>query len=282
MSTAATRLLALLGHPVSHSRSPRIHGAALEALGIDATYLAFDVAPADLGAAVRGLRALGALGANVTVPHKEAVMAHLDEVEPDARAIGAVNTLIREGARWIGANTDAPGLVRALTEAGFDPAGAQVHVIGAGGAARAAVVGLARAGAARVTVAARRVERAENLVRSLALAVPLEGVPLDASPPRDVDLLVQATSATMHAEAGEALARALALDALPAHATVIDLVYAPLETAVLRAARARGLRAVDGLGMLVHQAALAFERWMGIAPPLDAMRAAALDRGPSA
>ncbi len=277
MSTAATRLLALLGHPVDHSRSPRIHAAALEALGIDATYLAFDVEPADLAEAVRGLRAIGALGANVTVPHKEAVMAHLDAVEPDARAIGAVNTLVREGARWIGANTDAAGLVRALADAGFDAAGAGVRVIGAGGAARAAVVGLAHAGAARVVVAARRLERAEALARSLALPVPVDAVRLDASPAHDdVDLLVQATSATMHAEPGEALARALSLDTLPAHATVIDLVYAPLETAVLRAARARGLRAVDGLGMLVHQAALSFERWTGVVPPLGAMRAAAL------
>ncbi|MBX3271336.1 MAG: shikimate dehydrogenase [Sandaracinaceae bacterium] len=267
-------MLALLGHPVAHSRSPRIHTAALTALGLDASYLAFDVAPGELGAAIGGLRALGARGANVTVPHKEAVMAHLDAVEPAARAIGAVNTIVREGGRLVGANTDAPGLVRALADAGVDPRGARVLVVGAGGAARAAVVGLAEAGAARVTVAARRLAQAEALAASLAL--PLDTAALDAPPTREVDLLVQATSATMDEIAGEALARALSLESLPAHAAVFDLVYAPLETAVLRAARARGLVAVDGLGMLVWQAALAFERWLGVAPPIEVMRAAAL------
>ena len=143
MSTAATRLLALLGHPVAHSRSPAIHAAALAALGVDARYLAFDVRPEALGAAVEGLRALGALGANVTVPHKRAVMAHLDRVEPAAAAIGAVNTIAREGDALVGSNTDAPGLVRSLEDAGVALAGRRVWVVGAGGAARAAVAGLA-------------------------------------------------------------------------------------------------------------------------------------------
>lgn len=276
MTSAATQLLALLGHPVGHSRSPAIHTAAIEALGLDAAYLAFDVAPDALGDAVAGLRALGARGANLTVPHKQAVIPLLDAVEPSAAAIGAVNTIVRDGARLVGANTDAPGLVRSLADAGFDTAGAHVLVVGAGGAARAAAVGLAEAGAAHVTVAARRLDAAEALAGSLAVPAPVRAVELGALPLGQVDLLVQATSATMGLDADDGFARALGLERLPDHATVIDLVYAPLETTVLRAARARGLRAVDGLGMLVWQAALAFERWLGVAPPIAAMRAAAL------
>ncbi|MEZ4338815.1 MAG: shikimate dehydrogenase [Sandaracinaceae bacterium] len=277
MTSAKTQLLALLGHPVDHSRSPAIHTAAIEALGLDAAYLAFDVAPADVGAAIAGLRAIGARGANVTVPHKQAVMPFLDAIEPAAAAIGAVNTIVRDGDRLVGANTDAPGLVRSLTEAGFDPTGAHVLVVGAGGAARAAVVGLAEAGAAHVTVAARRRVAAEALA-TLAVPAPVRAVELAALPLAKVDLLVQATSATLNVDIDDGFARTLSLDALPDHATVIDLVYAPLETTVLRAARARGLRTIDGLGMLVWQAALAFERWLGAAPPIEAMREAALGR----
>ncbi len=276
MTTARTRLLGLLGDPVAHSRSPAIHTAALGALGIDASYLAFEVAGADLGRAVAGLRAIGALGANVTVPHKVAVMAHLDAIEPAARAIGAVNTIVRDEARLVGLNTDAPGLVRALLDAGCEPRSANVLVLGAGGAARAAIVGLRDAGAAHVSVTARRPERAEELAGELG-ARPIDLAAVRAA---EIDLLVQATSATMGEDA-EAFAATLPIDALPAHATVMDLVYAPLETTVLRAARARGLRTVDGLGMLVWQAALALERWLALDDPLapeiiDAMRRAAL------
>lgn len=281
MTTAHTRLLALLGAPVAHSRSPAIHTAALEAMGVDARYLAFAVPPAGLAEAVRGLRALGALGANVTVPHKRAVMAHLDEVEPAARAIGAVNTLVREGERWIGANTDAPGLVRSLEEAGVELAGARVWVVGAGGAARAAVAGLAEAGVASIRVSARRPEQAAELVEDLA---PLAGDrlhhgALEGAAP--ADLFVQATSATLEGAADpDRFAASLPLHALAPNATVIDLVYAPLETAALRRARALGLRTVDGLGMLVWQAALALERWTGVEPPVEVMRAAARGGAP--
>lgn len=277
MTTARTRLLALLGHPVAHSRSPAIHTAALEAMGVDARYLAFAVAPDALGHAVDGLRAMGALGANVTVPHKRTVMAHLDAIEPAARAIGAVNTLVREGERWVGANTDAPGLVRSLEEAGVTLDGARVWVVGAGGAARAAVAGLAEAGAGSIRVQARRAAQAAELVEDLA---PLAGErlshgPLTGAPP--ADLLVQATSATLESAADpEGFAAALPLQALAPGATVVDLVYAPLETAALRRARQLGLRTVDGLGMLVWQAALALARWTGAEPPIDVMRAAAL------
>ncbi|HJL17793.1 MAG TPA: shikimate dehydrogenase [Sandaracinaceae bacterium LLY-WYZ-13_1] len=281
MSTADTKLLGVMGWPVAHSRSPAIHSAAIEALGVDAVYVAWPVRPEALPAAIEGLRALGVHGANLTLPHKERAMALLDEVEPTARAIGAVNTIVRDGARLIGTNTDAAGLARSLADAGISLRGARALVIGAGGAARASVAGLAGAGAAEVVVAARRPARADALVRALEPIA--DGTALHALDLRDAgeaaprtDLLVQATSATLgEGPEAEALASGLPWDALPADAAVVDLVYAPLETTVLRAAAARGLRTVDGLGMLVHQAALALERWLGLKPPVEAMREAA-------
>ena len=270
-TTARTQLVGLLGSPVSHSRSPAIHSAAIEALGLDARYLAFEVSPAALGDALAGLRALGALGANVTLPHKSAVMAHLDRVEPAARAIGAVNTIRREGALLVGSNTDAAGLVRSLAEAGVDVAGRRALVLGAGGAARAAVVGLERAGAS-VSVSARR----EAAARALGAATVVWSERALREAFESCELLVQATSATLGgAEAAQAFAAQLPIDALPERCAVIDLVYAPRETAVLRRANERGLHTVDGLGMLVWQAALAFEQWFGVTPPVHAMRAAA-------
>lgn len=279
MTTAGTRWLGVLGWPVGHTRSPAIHTAALAATGVDAVYLAFAVPPTELPAAVAGLRALGALGANVTLPHKEHVMALLDEVEPAARAIGAVNTIVREGERLVGANTDGAGLARSLDEEGVVLRGARAMVVGAGGAARASVVGLADAGAAEITVVARRLEQAERLARELGDRVPIRAVELAgplAEAASRTDLLVQATSATLGGspDAG-AFAASLPLAALPAHAAVVDLVYVPRQTAVLEIAAARQLRCVDGLGMLVHQAALAFERWTGVSAPIEAMRRAA-------
>ena len=277
MNTARTELLALIGWPVEHSRSPAIHGAALEALGVDAAYLAFAVRAERLGEAIAGLRAVGARGLNVTIPHKRAVIAHLDALDADATRIGAVNTIVRDGERLVGTNTDATGLVRSLKDAGCDPAGASALVLGAGGAARAAVVGLTRAGVSRVTVASRRLRCAQELATELAGAIPIGAVDLASVRAEGIDLLVQATSATM-SDGAEAFARALPIDRLPERTTVVDLVYTPLETTVLRDARERGLRVVDGLGMLVHQAALSLERWLGVSPPIEVMRAAALER----
>lgn len=275
-------VLGILGHPVAHSKSPAMHGAAARALGIDAVYHRFDVLPELLGDAVRGVRALGLAGVNVTVPHKEAVMPFLDRIDDDARLIGAVNTIVREGTTLVGGNTDAPGLVRSLEEAAVPLEGAVVTVLGAGGAARAAVVGLARAGARKVSVLARRREQAEALVHDvdgvLGASVVAGDFGMLGAAFAETSLVVQSTSATLHGAAdsagADAFAAGLPLASLPADATVIDLVYKPLETTVLRAARERGLRTVDGLGMLLHQGAIAFQRWTGREPPIDVMRAA--------
>jgi len=272
-------VLGILGWPVAHSRSPAMQNAALAALGIAGSYVPFEVKPESLGDAVRGLRALGVDGVNVTLPHKLEVMAFLDEVDPDARAIGAVNTIAREGDRLLGFNTDAPGLVRSLEASGVALRGARVVVLGAGGAARAAAVGIARAGAARIFVAARRPEQAETLITELGsvLGCPSSAGGMDALATElaGCDLLVQSTSATLHGNpAAQPFADGLPLDALPPGAVVSDLVYQPLRTTVLAAAEARGLRTVDGLGMLLHQGALSFERWTGRQAPVEVMRAA--------
>jgi shikimate dehydrogenase len=275
-----TALYGILGDPVAHSRSPDMHKAAFAALGIDATYVRFRVTKEHLRAAVRGLQALDIQGANVTVPHKEAVLAYLDEVSDEARAIGAVNTIVRQGERLLGHNTDADGLVRALEERGVNLANANVVIVGAGGAARASVVGLARRGAAKISVMARKPALGTALiheVRSVCSAAVLEALPCEEPQLRTVmasaTLLVQATSATLGSGADtHVFAQSLPLEALPKDAHVIDLVYNPLDTAVLARAAGLGLRTLDGLGMLLHQGALAFTLWTGRPAPLEAMR----------
>ena len=282
MIDADTTLLGIFGWPVRHSRSPVMHHAAARALGLNVAYLPFPVDPARLGDAVRGVRALGLRGVNVTLPHKEQVMAFLEEVHPDARAIGAVNTIVHEPDGTLhGENTDAPGLVRSLEEAGVPLDRARVLMLGAGGAARAAAVGLLRRGAAEVVVVARRLEQGETLVRELNPIVDgrLRAVSDDSAAMRDAyrqtTLLVQATSATLHGRPeAQAFADALPIELLPGDARVVDLVYQPRITTVMARAQARDLPCVDGLGMLVHQGALAFTRWTGHAAPVDVMRAA--------
>jgi shikimate dehydrogenase len=256
-----------------------MHEAAAQALGIELRYERFEVAPDELDHAIREKHAAGIDGYNLTVPHKEHVMPLLDEVAPAARVIGAVNTVVRSGERYVGHNTDAPGLVRSLQEAGVDLGDARVVVLGAGGAARAAVVGLSDAGVEAVTVLSRRPEQGRALADSLAthMTCELHAAPLAASKQHfaNATLLVQATSATLKSNPDAAeFAASLPLDALPPDAAVLDMVYTPLTTALLARAEARGLRIVDGLGMLLHQGAIAFEMWTGFEPPIDVMRAA--------
>jgi shikimate dehydrogenase len=271
--------LGIFGWPVAHSKSPQMHEAAARALGIELQYERFGVAPADLQQSVRQKHEAVIDGYNLTVPHKEAIMTLVDEVAPAARAIGAVNTVVRADGRYVGHNTDAPGLVRSLEAAGVPLGDARVVVLGAGGAARAAVVGLSNAGADEVSVLSRRPEQSEALCNSLAEQIDCT---LDAAPFSEASwyfetatLLVQATSATLESNAGAAdFAAALPIDALPADAAVVDMVYQPLKTSVLARAEQRGLTIVDGLGMLLHQGAIAFEMWTGFEPPLGVMRSA--------
>lgn len=276
-----TAVYGIFGWPVAHSRSPAMHNAAFAALGLDAVYVPFAVPPNRLPAAVDAIRALGIAGLNITLPHKATIMPLLDSVDATALAIGAVNTVLRDGTRLLGTNTDAEGLARSLREANVALTGANVIVLGAGGAARAAVVGLANAGAARILIAARRIGESQALTAAIAQAcgsTQLLALDLGLSLTRaaaDCTLLIQATSATLgEAQATRDFAEALPLRALPPNAVVCDLVYKPLRTAVLQRAHALGLRTVDGLGMLLHQGALAFEHWTGQGAPLAVMRAA--------
>ena len=260
----------LVGHPVGHSLSPPLHEAAYEALGLDARYVTFEPDPDALGAALEGARALGVAGLNVTIPFKEAA---LDHVAPDplAARIGAVNTVDLGVDPPAGYNTDAAGARRALERHGVDLDGAAAVVVGAGGAGRAIAVALADAGA-RVAVANRTVERAEAVADLLddGSAHGLEAVAdlLDGA-----DLLVNATSVGLEEDASPVPA-----DALAADLTVMDAVYRPLETRLLRDAAAAGARTVDGGWMLLYQGVEAFERWTGLEAPVEAMHAALRER----
>lgn len=260
-STAATRLLCLLGHPTAHSLSPQIHAAALAEVGVDAAYLAFDVHPAELDSAVAGLRAVGFLGANVTVPHKRAVLDLVDGLTDEVRTVGAANTLFWDDGRLLADNTDAVGLEGVLREEIGVAAGDQVLIFGAGGAARAAAVALGRCGAS-VQVRARRIEAAAEIDDLARRAGGTDG---RSGPPR---LVVNATPLGLH---GEHLPDDLM--ALRPGQVALDLIYG--DTPFLAAARQRGAGAVDGLSMLVRQAAASFERWTGNAAPLVVMRRAA-------
>lgn len=263
MTTARTRLVVLLGHPVGHSVSPQIHSAAFASAGVDAVYVACDVAPSALPAAVNGLRAVGFLGANVTVPHKLVVAGLVDERTPEAEAVGAANTVFWSEDRMIADNTDATGLQDELEATVALDAGAGVVLFGAGGAARAAAVALGRC-RARVEVVARREEAAREVA---ALAARMGA---DAGPVPDPDLVINATPLGLH---GEALPERFMR--LSDSQTALDLVYGPGDTPFLAAAREAGAEAHDGLGMLVSQAARSFVRWTGQPAPLDVMRAAA-------
>jgi shikimate dehydrogenase len=273
-----TKLVGIIGWPVAHSMSPAMHNAAFAALGLDWCYVALPVVPERIGEAVRGLLALSFAGANVTVPHKQAVMAHLDRVSPAAQAIGAVNTIVIRDGWLLGDNTDRPGFLASLREEKFDPAGRRCAVLGAGGAARAVVYALASVGAA-VTVYNRTAARAESLARDLAVSLPdaaLRARPLAALGEigAETDLLVNTTPLGTWPET-EASPWPATLP-LPPHLTVCDLVYNPPQTSLLAQAQAAGARAIGGLGMLVHQGVAAFEMWTGHRPPLEVMRQAAL------
>jgi len=267
---AHTRLAAVIGSPVRHSLSPAMHNAAFRELDLDWLYLAFEVAPDSVGAAFDGVRALGIGGLSVTIPHKASALEAVDETTAAARAIGAVNTVVRRGdGSLLGDNTDGAGFLASLADQGFDPNGRACAVLGAGGAARAGVHARAGAGAAEVVVVNRTAGRAESAA-ALAGDVGRVGAAPDVE---RVDLVVNATPIGL-AGSGPG---ALPIDPRhlgPGH-LVVDLVPNPAVTPLMRSARDRGARVAGGLGMLVHQGALAFELWTGRPAPVGVLRAAA-------
>lgn len=262
--TGHARLAGVLGWPVSHSRSPRLHGHWLATLGIDGAYVPLPVHPDRFAAAVRSLADLGFRGANVTIPHKQAAFEVCDLVDATARRAGAVNTLVFRDGRIEGSNTDGFGFLGNVEDLapGWLPSAGPAVLLGAGGAARAIAAALLDAGCPRVTLVNRSRDRAEALARDLGGPI----ATATAAPLEDAALLVNTTSLGMQGHPP----LDIDLAPLPAAAVVSDIVYVPLETPLIAAARARGLRAVDGLGMLLHQARPGFEAWFGIAPTVDA------------
>lgn len=271
MITGATRLAALIGTPVRHSLSPAILNAAFAASGTDWVFVVLDVPEGRGAEAVAAARTLGLAGLSVTMPHKAAAAAAVDELTPVAADLGAVNCVVARDGRLLGDNTDGAGFVDALRlDAGVDPAGRRCLLVGAGGAGRAVARALGEAGAAEVVVVNRSPEPA---TRAAALAGPAGRVGAAADVPA-ADVVVNATSLGM-AAAGRA--EPLPVDPAGLHAgqVVVDLVYHPATTPLLAAAAERGAVTVGGLGMLVHQAAHAFRRWTGGEPPIGVMAAAA-------
>ncbi len=270
--------LGIIGHPIGHSISPVFQQAALDAVGFDGTYEPWDVEPDEVGEFVDGLRAPGTLGINVTVPHKEAVIPFLDEVDDWASTAGAVNTIVNREGRLTGHNTDGIGFLRALREgAGFDPRGRDVLVLGAGGSARGVVYALARAGIAQLFIANRTVERAERLVAlSIDSGVAAEALGLSGASEaaREVALIVNCTSMGMLHGPDENGTPLTAVD-IPSSVLVNDLVYNPQETPLLREAAESGAATLGGIQMLVYQGAASFEMWTGHDAPAAIMLEAA-------
>ena len=272
MITGKARIAGVMGWPVDHSRSPQLHNFWLDQYGIDGVYVPLAVTPEDFPAAVRALAGLRFAGVNITVPHKEAALAVVDEADPDARRTGAVNTIVIDAeGRLVGSNTDGFGFMENLRAGapGWSAAEGPAVVLGAGGAARAIAAALQRAGAPEIRIVNRTAARASELAQDL-------GAPLITAPWEQRDaaldgaaLVVNATTLGMSGNPP----LDISLDAVNRDAVVTDIVYVPLRTGLLATAEGHGLRVVDGIGMLLHQARPAFAAWFGHKPEVsDALR----------
>ena len=258
----------IFGYPIAHSISPAMHRAALDHAGIDATYDAWETPSDALARGVATLREDDYLGANVTVPHKQAVMEHLDEIDELAMKIGAVNTIVKDGDRLLGSNTDASGFIDSLRdEAGLIPSGLNTVLVGAGGAARAAAYALATEGAATLTIANRTLERAHTLAEEVSqLGVEASALALDDNEVHvrclEADLIVNSSSMGMLHGPAEGVSP-IPSEAIRSGVVVYDMVYNPAETPLLETARSGGAKVAGGLLMLVYQGAASFRQWTG-------------------
>ena len=271
--------IALFGYPLSHSISPAFQQAALDSLSIEASYTARPTRPEELASEVDKLRADDHLGANVTIPHKELIRQYLDGLDPWAETVGAVNTIVKEDGRLVGHNTDGYGFLRSLEErGGFAPEGKSVLLLGAGGAARAAVFALAESGAGTVLIANRTAERGSALAQDVRGHSPeVDSIPLAEAreAARRVDLIVNATSMGMEPGPNAGLSPLESRDINP-QAVVYDMVYTPQQTPLMKAALQAGAKVLGGLWMLVYQGAAAFEMWTSREAPVDLMYDAGL------
>lgn len=276
MTDSRIPLAGVIGHPIAHSKSPRLHGHWLKTYGINGHYIPMDVAPQDLVQVIRTLPKAGFVGVNVTIPHKEAVMSAVDQITDRATLIGAVNTLtFREDGRILGDNTDGYGFMENLRSGApdWDPKSGPAVVFGAGGAARAVITALAEVGVPEIIVTNRTRPRAEKLRDDFGQRITVADWVQAGNVVEDARLVVNTTSLGM---IGKPELR-VPLDGLRPDAVVTDLVYTPLKTRLLATAEEMGCTTVDGLGMLLHQAVPGFERWFGERPVVDAAtRAAAL------
>ena len=278
MLTGHTRIVGIIGDPIEHSRSPQMHNAAFAKADLDYVYIPFHVRPADLADAITGFKAVNIVGINVTLPHKQAVIPYLTSISREAELIGAVNTLTFVDGGIHGDNTDAPGVLRALEENDnmSVPVGEDVVVLGAGGSARAVVVALALAGVASITIANRTVERAVSLAEEVRqkTGIPMHGMGLaDARLPAAVRrsvLLINTATASM--DPTQPLL--VSADWLQPNTIVYDIVYTPPVTPLMKAAAERGCQTLGGIRMLVHQGAIAFEKWTGVMPCTETMHQA--------
>ncbi len=270
-------LVGVFGHPVAENPTCVMQEAGFDALGLRWRYLTIDIAPGKLADAIQAMRVFNMQGANLTIPYKVEVLRYLDEIAPDARLIGAVNTVWRQDGRYIGANTDGKGFLRSLREdANMNPAGRRAVILGAGGAARAIAVELALAGVSYIVIVNRTRERGEELARHLNAQTPVtaEYASWDetyAIPDR-TDFVINATSIALYPNVDDI--PDIDYDTIHAQHLVCDVIPNPPRTPFLHRAAARGARTLDGLGMLVYQGAIAFEMWTGQPAPVEAMKAA--------
>ncbi|XRO77703.1 shikimate dehydrogenase [Methanocaldococcus sp. 10A] len=273
MIDAKTKVIGLIGHPVEHSFSPIMHNAAFKDKGLNYVYVAFDVLPENLKYVIDGAKALGIVGFNVTIPYKIEIMKYLDEIDKDAQLIGAVNTIKIEDGKAIGYNTDGIGARMALEEEIGKVKNKNIAIFGAGGAARAVAFELAKDN--NIIIANRTVEKAENLAKEIAKKlnkkfgeeVKFSGLDVDL---KDIDIIINATPIGMYPNVDvEPIVKA---DKLREDMVVMDLIYNPLETVLLKEAKKVNAKTINGLGMLIYQGAVAFKIWTGVEPNIDVMK----------
>ena len=273
--SGGTRCCGIIGDPIEHTMSPAMHNAAFRASGLDYVYIPFWVQGSELGKAIEGMRALNIRGLNVTIPHKVAVMSFLDKLDGLARKIGAVNTIVNDNGFLTGYNTDATGFLQTLRESGIEPEGKRVVILGAGGAALAISFVLAEKGA-NLVILNRTMDKARQCAAMISKSSQTEVTPLPldgdslAAALEEADILVNTTSVGMSPDADETLVSARLIKP---GLVVVDIVYSPIKTRLLREAEEAGARTISGLDMLLWQGALAFELWVGLKAPVELMRA---------
>lgn len=275
--TGTTKLLGVIGDPVEHSLSPLMHNRAIASLDVDYVYLPLPVKSADLKNAIAGFEAIGLVGFNITIPHKQSIIPLLSEISTVAQGVGAVNTVYRTDQGWIGTNTDIEGFITPLQGYNRDWSQTTVVMLGCGGAARAVVVGCAELGCTEIHVLGRNHEKLgqfkESWINS-SLAITIHTHPWEQLPEllAKANLLVNATPVGMYPKVEQSPVDKLAMARLPENAIAYDLIYTPNPTQFLRQAKEQGAIAIDGLEMLVQQGAAALKIWLGQTPPVDIMR----------